>query len=59
MTRLLIYRTYQRTFRCPIAHISDTFLIYQAERKQSSRAPALDLKALDGEGHFRRDGDAP
>jgi hypothetical protein len=59
MTQLLTYRTYQSTFRLPITHISDTFLIYQAERKRQAPALAIDLKALDGGGHFWRHGDWP
>lgn len=54
MARLLTYRTYQRTFRYPITHISDTFLIYQAKRKRQSPLLALDLGASEAGGHLGR-----
>lgn len=56
MARLLTYRTYQRTFAHPITHISDTFLIYQAERKWKRAVLAVDLEASDAWGHFGRIG---
>lgn len=52
MPRLVAYRTYQPIFRFSISRISDTFLIYQAERKRGRSCAALDLKASKAGGHF-------
>ena len=41
MTRLVAYRTSQAPFLASISRISDTFLIYQAERKRKRAAVAL------------------
>lgn len=44
MARLVAYRTNQATFQPAISRISDTFLIYQAERKRRGLHPALGSK---------------